>query len=177
MPNTITTPRFTLRRLTMDDVPAMHALFADAEVMKYWSRLPHTGIAETRAWVAKSIAAVEAGEAEDFAVIRDGILIGRVGLWKDDELGIIFSRAAWGTGAAREAAEALIARAKARGVRSLMADIDPRNIRVARFLEKLGFVKTGAAKNTYKLGDIWTDSDYLTLDLSERVLSAHPDHQ
>jgi RimJ/RimL family protein N-acetyltransferase len=49
---------------------------------------------------------------------------------------------------------------------SIMADIDPRNARVARFLEKFGFRRTGAAKNTYKIGDIWTDSEYLTLDLS-----------
>jgi RimJ/RimL family protein N-acetyltransferase len=49
---------------------------------------------------------------------------------------------------------------------SIMADIDPRNMRVRRFLEKLGFRKTGAAKNTYKIGDIWTDSVYLTLDLA-----------
>jgi len=31
--DTLTTPRLTLRRITMDDVPAMHAIFADAEVM------------------------------------------------------------------------------------------------------------------------------------------------
>jgi RimJ/RimL family protein N-acetyltransferase len=49
---------------------------------------------------------------------------------------------------------------------SIMADIDPRNVRVARFLEKFGFRQTGAAKNTYKIGDIWTGSVYLTLDLT-----------
>ena len=166
MVDVITTPHLILRRLTMDDVPAMHALFADAEVMRYWSRLPHTDIAETEAWVAETVASVDRGEADDFVVIRDGVLIGRAGLWRDNELGILFARAAWGTGAAREATEALIARAKARGAASIMADIDPRNVRVAKFLEKFGFRKTGHAKNTFKLGDIWTDSDYLTLDLS-----------
>ena len=115
MADTITTLHLSLRRLTMDDVPAMHALFADAQVMAYWSRLPHTDIAETEAWVAETIARVDAGEADDFAVIRDGVLIGRIGIWQDNELGLIFARAAWGTGAAREAADALIARARARG--------------------------------------------------------------
>jgi [ribosomal protein S5]-alanine N-acetyltransferase len=150
----------------MGDVPAMHALFSDAEVMQYWSRLPHTDIAETEAWVAETVASVDRGEADDFVVIRDGVLIGRAGLWRDNEIGILFARAAWGTGAAREATQALIARAKARGVHAIMADIDPRNVRVAKFLEKFGFKKTGHAKNTFKLGDIWTDSDYLTLDLA-----------
>ena len=156
----------TLRRITMEDVPAMHTIFTDAEVMQYWSRLPHTDLAETEAWVAKNIAAVESGEADDFVVIHEGVLIGRVGIWQNNELGVIFARDAWGKGFAREAIKALIERSRARGMTSIMADIDPRNARVARFLEKFGFRRTGAAKNTYKIGDIWTDSEYLTLDLS-----------
>jgi len=164
--DTLTTARLTLRRITMDDVPAMHAIFADAEAMAYWSRLPHTEIAETKAWVAKVIASNESGEGDDFVVILDGALVGRVGIWQNNELGLIFAPSVWGTGVAREAIEALIERSRARGMLSIIADIDPRNIRVRRFLEKFGFKKTGAAKNTYKIGDIWTDSEYLTLDLT-----------
>lgn len=164
--DTLTTARLTLRRITMDDVRAMHAIFADADAMRYWSRLPHTDIAETGAWVAKVIASNESGEGDDFAVIRDGALVGRVGIWQDNELGLIFAPSVWGTGIAREAVEALIKRSHKRGMTSIMADIDPRNERVRRFLEKFGFQKTGAAKNTYKIGDNWTDSEYLTLDLS-----------
>ena len=166
MTDTLTTARLTLRRITMDDVPAMHAIFADAEAMAYWSRLPHTEIAETKAWVAKVIASNESGEGDDFVVILDGALVGRVGIWQNNELGLIFAPSVWGTGVAREAIEALIERSRARGMLSIIADIDPRNIRVRRFLEKFGFKKTGAAKNTYKIGDIWTDSEYLTLDLT-----------
>jgi RimJ/RimL family protein N-acetyltransferase len=167
--DTLTTLRLLLRRITMDDVPAMHAIFADADVMAYWSRLPHTEIAETSEWVAKNIEAVESGEADDFVVLQDGLLVGRVGIWQKNELGLIFARSVWGTGMAREATLALIERSRARGMMSIMADIDPRNDRVRRFLEKLGFKKTGATKNTYKIGDIWTDSDYLTIDLSSAV--------
>ena len=166
MTDRIVTPRLTLRRLTMDDVPAMHAIFADAEVMQYWSRLPHADIAETESWVAKNITAVESGEADDFVVLKDGELVGRVGIWQANELGLIFARSVWGTGIACEALEALIERSRARGMTSIMADIDPRNTRVCRFLEKSGFRKTSGEKNTYKIGDIWTDSEYLTLDLS-----------
>ena len=164
--DTVTTSRLLLRRIALNDVPAMHAIFADAEVMAYWSRLPHTDIAETEEWVAKNIAAVESGEADDFVVLQDGALVGRIGIWQNNELGLIFARFTWGTGIALETAEALIERSRTRGMTSIMADIDPRNDRVRRFLKKLGFRKTGAAKNTYKIGDIWTDSDYLTLDLS-----------
>jgi RimJ/RimL family protein N-acetyltransferase len=165
MTDTLTTARLTLRRITMDDVPAMHAIFADADAMAYWSRLPHTDITETEAWVTKVIASNESGEGDDFVVIRDGVLVGRVGIWQNNELGLIFAPSFWGTGIAREAVEALIERSWTRGMMSIMADIDPRNIRVRRFLEKFGFKKTGAATGTYKIGDIWTDSEYLTLDL------------
>jgi len=156
-----------LRRLSMADAPALHAIFADAEAMQYWSRLPHTDIVETQAWLAKAIDGVEAGDADEYAVELDGMLVGRIGLWQGNEVGLIFAPSVWGRGVARAAMGELIARAKERGVRSIMADIDPRNGRVRAFLEKFGFRKTGAAKNTYKLGDIWTDSEYLTLELSE----------
>ena len=160
------TARLTLRRVALSDVPAMHAIFADPEAMQYWSRLPHTDIAETEAWIIKTIEAVEAGEADDFVVVHEGALVGRVGIWKDNELGLIFARSVWGTGIAREATEALIERSRSRGMKSIMADIDPRNLRVARFLEKLRFRKTAEARSTYKIGDIWTDSEYLTLTLT-----------
>jgi RimJ/RimL family protein N-acetyltransferase len=89
-----------------------------------------------------------------------------VGIWQGNELGLIFARSVWGTGVAREATAALIERSRTRGMASIMADIDPRNERVRRFLEKFGFRKTGEAKGTYKIGDILTDSAYLTLDLA-----------
>jgi ribosomal-protein-alanine N-acetyltransferase len=162
----LTTARLTLRRVALSDVPAMHAIFADPEAMQYWSRLPHTDIAETEDWVVKTIEAVEAGEADDFVVVHEGAVVGRVGIWQGNEIGLIFARSVWGTGLAREATKALIERSRSRGMTSIMADIDPRNLRVARFLEKLGFHKTGEAKSTYKIGDIWTDSDYLTLSLT-----------
>ena len=166
MTDTLTTARLTLRRIALSDTPAVHAIFADPEAMQYWSRLPHTDIAETEDWVVKTIAAVEAGEADDFVVVHEGALVGRVGIWQNNELGLIFARSVWGTGIAREATKALIERSRSRGMTSIMADIDPRNLRVARFLEKLDFRKTGEAKGTYKIGDIWTDSEYLTLTLT-----------
>ncbi len=166
MTNVLTTARLTLRRVALSDVPAMHAIFADPEAMQYWSRLPHTDVTETEAWIEKTIEAVKAGEGDDFVVMHKGALVGRVGIWQNNELGLIFARSVWGSGIAREAIEALIERSRLRGMTSIMADIDPRNLRVARFLAKLGFRKTGEAKSTYKIGDIWTDSEYLTLDLT-----------
>ena len=143
MSDILTTPNLLLRRITMDDVPAMHAIFSDPEVMQYWSRLPHTDIAETESWVAKNIAAVEAGEADDFVVLKDRVLVGRVGIWQNNELGLIFARSVWGTGIAREAMEALIERSRARGMTSIMADIDPAQYPCRKIPRKAGFPQNG----------------------------------
>ena len=46
----------------------------------------------------------------------------------------------------------------------LMADIDPRNVASARLLERLGFVKSGHAANTFCITGEWSDSDYYRLE-------------
>jgi RimJ/RimL family protein N-acetyltransferase len=42
----------------------------------------------------------------------------------------------------------------------ITADVDPRNDRSLRLLLRLGFLQTGAAKRTWKIGDEWCDSVY-----------------
>ena len=157
------TSRLMLRCFEADDADALFAILSDAEAMRYWSTLPHTSIEQTREFAARTIAACASDEADDFAVIHDGVLIGKAGLWKGDELGFIFSRAVWGTGLAREAVEAVLARSFARGVTVVNADVDPRNLRCLALLAKLGFVETGRAQRTYQLGDEWADSIYFVL--------------
>ena len=93
--------------------------------------------------------------------VFEGVVIGKAGLWRANEIGFIFSRSVWGTGIASEAVRAIMSRASTRGVTSIIADVDPRNERCLRLLEKLGFVQTGAAKHTVLVGDEWADSVYL----------------
>lgn len=159
------TKRLTLRRLTPDDATALHAVMSDPEVMKFWSTLPHADIAQTEEFLARTVASVDAGDSDDLAVIHDGELVGKAGLWKGNEIGFLFAKCVWGTGIAREAVEAVIERARSRGVAAIMADVDPRNLRSVKFLERLGFKKTSEAKNTYLIGGNWTDSVYLELKL------------
>jgi RimJ/RimL family protein N-acetyltransferase len=160
------TERLVLRPFEAGDAPAMHAILSDPEAMRYWSTLPHADMAQTDRWVASTMEAVDKGEADDFVVIYEGGVIGKAGLWKGNELGMIFAKCTWGTGIAREAVGAVIERARQRGVKVLTADVDPRNVRAVKFLERLGFVVTGEAKRTYQIGDMWTDSVYLELALA-----------
>jgi ribosomal-protein-alanine N-acetyltransferase len=158
------TPRLILRRPRSDDVAAMHAILRDPLAMRYWSTLPHATLAESEAWMTKTIDAINAGKCDDFFIEHEGLLIGRVGLWDRNEIGFLFSPAVWGKGFAREALQAVIDRAfRERGYEEIRAEADPRNERCLRLLSRLGFRETGRAERTYHIGGEWSDSVYFTL--------------
>ena len=159
----IATHRLTLRRFRPDDAAPFHAVLSDAEAMRYWSTPPHRHMAETEAWVERTIAAVAAGAADDFIAVQEGSVVGKAGLWQGNELGMIFARSCWGRGFAGEAVEAIIGRAFTRGLTAIRADVDPRNDKSLRLLRRLGFVETGAAKGTLQIGNEWVDSVYFEL--------------
>jgi len=158
------TQRLVLRRPRSDDVAAMHAILRDPLAMRYWSTLPHTEVAETEAWIAKTIDAINAGECDDFFVEQDGLLIGKAGLWNRNEIGFLFSPTVWGKGYAREALQAVIDRAfRDCGHEEIRAEADPRNERCLRLLTRLGFRETSRAERTFHIGGEWSDSVYLSL--------------
>ncbi len=160
----IETPRLILRRLANYDVPALHEMLSDAETMRFWSTVPHVEITETEAWVADSIAATSRGDAHDFAVLRNGRLVGRVAFWMGNEIGFLFHRDVWGQGLAREAVGALLRYGfETLRFTSVRADVDPANLRSLTLLERLGFKRTGYAERTFKIGENWVDSVYLEL--------------
>jgi ribosomal-protein-alanine N-acetyltransferase len=49
-------------------------------------------------------------------------------------------------------------------VEKVIADIDPRNVACLALLDKLGFQRTGYEEKTFKVGEEWVDSVYLTLE-------------
>ena len=162
------TQRLILRRLAVYDVPVLHEMLSDAETMRYWSTLPHTDLEETEAWVRDSVEAQARGDAHDFAVLRDGRLVGRTAFWMGNEIGFLFHRDVWGQGIAREATGALLRYGFATlNFSSVRADVDPQNQRSLNLLERLGFRRTGYAERTFKIGETWVDSVYLELTAAE----------
>lgn len=159
--DTLRTQRLLLRRFVSSDLEAMHAIFGDPETMRYWSTLPHVALSETQEWLDETMQAVAAEQSDDFAVTLDGMVIGKAGLWRSNEIGMIFARHAWGSGLAREALQAVIERAVASGTDPIVAEVDPRNLRSLRCLLGLGFVQTGSAQRTFCLGGVWSGSVYL----------------
>jgi RimJ/RimL family protein N-acetyltransferase len=85
-----------------------------------------------------------------------------------NEIGFLFHRDTWGKGFGREAVGALLRHGfEALGFSQAKADVDPDNARSLKLLEALGFQRTGSAERTFKIGEDWFDSIYLTLERAD----------
>lgn len=158
----IVTSRLKLRSARPDDLAAMHAVLSDPRATRWWSTPPHGTLDQTRVWLDSMIA--NGPDQPDFVVERDGVVIGKAGFWKLPEVGYILHPDHWGQGIAAEAVGAAIDHVFAtRTLDDLIADVDPDNAPSIRLLERLGFVRTGSAKATIKVGGIWMDSLYYGL--------------
>ena len=164
MNDEIRTERLVLRRARMEDAGAMHRVMSDPIAMRYWSTPPHADLAETERWMA-SMVEDDPAERDDFIVTLDGRLIGKLGAWRLPEFGFLLDPAEWGRGFAAEALDGFIARRRRLGSTELTADVDPRNSRSIRLLERAGFVETGRASSTWQVGDELCDSVYFRLAL------------
>ena len=90
--------------------------------------------------------------------------IGKMGLWRDHEIGFLLDAKHWRKGLAQEALRALLPFFFVRkGYEKITADTDPENKACLGLLKKLGFEVTGFEKNTFKIGEREVDSCYLEL--------------
>lgn len=159
----IRTARLLLRPAEWRDLDAFHAILSDPRAMRFWSTLPHGTLEQSRDWL-RAMIEVQPTEGEDWVIDLDGRAIGKAGLWRFPEIGFILHPDQWDRGYAREALEPVIARAfTVHQLPSIFADVDPRNSASIKLLAGLGFVETGRAQRTLKLGDEWCDSLYLQL--------------
>jgi RimJ/RimL family protein N-acetyltransferase len=158
----IVTERLILRRARMEDLDAVHRLFSDPTVMRYWSRPEHETLEESRRWL-QDLVDPEPG-SDDFLIEHHGEVIGKAGAWALPEIGFLLRPDHWGKGLAHEALTALIGHLFATyDLPELTAEVDPRNAASLRVLSKLGFVETGRAERTLLWRDEWCDSVYLAL--------------
>jgi ribosomal-protein-alanine N-acetyltransferase len=153
----IETERLILRELRVDDDRALYPMFADAEMMRYWGT-PHDSLARTTVMVTSIIDAYRAQTGIEWAVTRKptGEVIGKVchHRWMKEhfrsEMGYILAKEHWGHGFVHEALRAIIAFGFAvMKLHSIEAQLDPKNVRSVRVLEKLGFVKEAHLTENY----------------------------
>ncbi|TLD33499.1 hypothetical protein PspLS_01055 [Pyricularia sp. CBS 133598] len=175
----LSSARLVLRGARPEDAAHLHVAFNRADVMKYWSTLPHASIAETEKWVNGMMAAPCNG-VTDFIIClktatQDGRPtlqpIGKAGVWRDQEIGFMIARQFWGQGLATEAVSLVLDHLFFGGNEgrsligdSIVADVDPRNEASLRVLGKLGFVVYDTKEKTFEIGgEIYT---YKAIDLA-----------
>ena len=160
------TERLALRPLTRADVPQLHAVFSDAEVMRYWSNSPHPDQARTEAMVDSINDGFERREILQWGIEReaDGRLLGTVTLIAGGEqpraeLGYVLGREHWGQGFAGEAQRRVIEFAfEELGLHRLEADTHPENAASLRSLERLGFRREGVLRERWTIAGEVSDS-------------------
>jgi len=157
----LTTERLTLRQAVPGDARALHAVYGDPEVMRYWSSGPDRSLAETKRRVERQAASPR----PDYLVIEHaGVAIGNCGHVENGEIGCILHRNYWGRGLTREAMEAVIPYLwTLLDVPALRAEADPRNTRSVGLLSQLGFQVCGYARANFPVEGVFTDTVFLTL--------------
>jgi ribosomal-protein-alanine N-acetyltransferase len=161
-----------LRRLDPADAAALFGMFSDPEVMRYWSRPPMADPAQAEALLEQVLADYGTGASLPLGIerSRDSILVGNCTLHhfhetsRRAEIGYCLGRAYWGHGYMHEALQALVRYAFGDlDLNRLEADIDPRNLRSARSLERLGFVKEGHLRSRWIVAGEVSDTGFYGL--------------
>lgn len=143
----LTTARLQLRPFLLADREAIHAVYADPEVMRYVGHGAHRTLAETAAALRiyddvlqrRGYSFLAVIERESGALIGDGGLHPLGGTGPDVELGYTLARAAWGRGFATELGRALVAHAfSVLEAPRVVAQVEPANAASRHVLEKLG---------------------------------------
>ena len=169
----LATPRLALRPQQAADAGALFEIFSDPRAMRYWSTPPWTTPQQAVERIEQYNAWLEEGAALRLALVPRGAaeqdlgrgVIGTVSLFAFDaasqraEIGYILAPRAWGRGLMHEALCALVAYAFGPlGLRRLEADIDPRNERSGKALERLGFRPEGLLRERWSVAGEVSDS-------------------
>lgn len=154
----IRTPRLNLRPYRDADADALFAIFSDPKVMRYGSSPPWQSVERAREIIERDKAALASGEHINLGIerIEDGQLIGHCTLFKWNracrraEIGYSLAAQTWGNGYMNEALRVLVDYGFGRmDLNRIEADVDPRNARSIRSLERLGFRHEGLLKERW----------------------------
>jgi RimJ/RimL family protein N-acetyltransferase len=171
-PPVLDSNRLRLRPLGDGDVDDVFGVFGDPNVMRYWS----TPVFHEREQAEGLIAQVRQGFVTrtfvQWGIVgrEDDVVLGTCSLFRIEpvhrraEIGFALRRLDWGRGLASEA----VARAIefAFGPLDLIrieADVDPRNDRSIRLLERLGFEREGYLRSRYIVSGEIQDTLFLGL--------------
>ena len=168
----LSSSRIALRWLRDGDAEAIFTIFRDPAVMRYWSSASLTEMADAAELIRevhemfRSRTLFQWGVAtrSEDAVIGTSTLFHLDPIHRRAEIGFALGSRHWGQGLATEAVELLIGFAfEALELHRLEADVDPRNERSLRLLERQGFVREGLLRERYHAESEVQDTVFLGL--------------
>jgi ribosomal-protein-alanine N-acetyltransferase len=143
----LTTERLLLRRQTLDDLDALHAVLGDAQTMSFYPR-PFTRQEVAERWIERNLRHYEERGYGMWALVLKGSdeVIGQCGPWpqtvegrNEIELGWHVNRRLWRRGYASEAAAAARDHAFGPlGIARLISLVRPENVASAGVARKIG---------------------------------------
>ena len=149
------TARLRVRRLEHGDVDAMHAVYSDADAMRWVGDGQPLSRAQAEEWLVVTQRNVALrGYGMSVIVERaSGLVVGFCGLvhpggQREAEIKYALHRACWGKGFASEAAAGLLAYgARVHGLAQVIATVAPANTASQRVLRKAGMAEAGLRAN------------------------------
>jgi ribosomal-protein-alanine N-acetyltransferase len=170
---TLHTPRLLMRRITAADAPALRALRADEEVLRFIGKEPTATLEEAQALLARIEATLEKNEGIMWGLARlddEARLVGTCGLWRLDaenhrgEIGYMLHPSCWGKGLMSEAITAACRYGfEQLHLHSIEAMVDPRNAASIRALERQGFEREALFRENLLFRGQFLDSAVYTL--------------
>ena len=156
---TLQTPRLSLRPLTESDVAEVFAVFSDPVVVRYWDGPLMTTQQDAMQYIDQIHHGFRRRDFFQWGIAgATGTVIGTCTLahvsamHQRCEIGFALRQTQWGKGFGSEAAGAVIDFAfETLRMHRIEADVDPRNDRSLRLLEKFGFEREGHLRERYFL--------------------------
>lgn len=151
-----TSDDLTLEQLRAGDTGTVHAVFDQLSAHSVWLRF-HTGMPRLTPRMAERLAAVRPGMHEVLVARLGGVPVG-LARWHRDpgdprraDVAVEVADAVQGRGVGRRLLGALAESARAAGIRELSAEVLGDNVRVVRWLGRLGAVTTPGPDPTFLL--------------------------
>jgi len=157
---TLESPRLRLRHYRDDDVDALYTLQSDPQVMRYWSYPAWTERRQAEERLQEIYRQLRendgymwvVAERDSDRMIGQAVLFSLNRAQRMAETGYSLMTAYQGRGLAQEAMRLALGFAfDELGMERIEADIDPRNVRSCRLVERLGFVREGTLRERWRV--------------------------
>ena len=157
-PDIIETARYLIRLAEERDLADLLTINGDDAVTEHLPYASWQSQDDAQAWFSRMQVMHTSGSGWQFVIVNkaSGCVIGSALLFRYEEgsaraeLGYVLGRAQWGTGAMREALQALISSAFSHfELRRLEAEVNPLNLASNGLLKRLGFTQEGVLRKRW----------------------------